>query len=53
MISVRDNRAVALTEDHKPTNEGEKKRIEAAGHEVKRTTTIQNSFIFHYLTFFD
>jgi serine/threonine protein phosphatase PrpC len=33
-ILVRDGKAVAMSEDHKPFNEGEQRRIEAAGGRV-------------------
>jgi serine/threonine protein phosphatase PrpC len=36
----RDGKAIPLSKDHKPQDEEEKKRIEAAGHEVFKESAL-------------
>jgi hypothetical protein len=38
----KDGKAIQLSRDHKPYLEDEKKRIEAAGHEVVKDTELVN-----------
>lgn len=46
-VVCKKGQAVALTEDHKPYHDKEKKRIEAAGHEVLKDTEIVNGRWIH------
>lgn len=40
VVYKSDGRVIPMSEDHKPSDEKEKKRIEAAGHEVMKDTII-------------
>jgi serine/threonine protein phosphatase PrpC len=39
-VLCQNGKAIPLSEDHKPMNDQEKKRIEAAGHEVMKETVL-------------